>query len=685
MKPLAFKVRTQGHYTGVNGGDIKKGGGGAGAIWYEDKTFTIAATQDQWLCALPAENNYTYNPPKMNPSTKPLRYLSVCSGMEAATVAWHHMGWTPVGFSEIEPFPSQILKHHYPTIPNYGDLTKFKEWPIERGAIDLLVGGTPCQAFSVAGLRKGLDDPRGNLALTFLALADHLRPKYILWENVPGVLSSSKGEDFASFISALAELRYGFAWRVCDAQYFGVPQRRKRVFLLAIEGAGNWRTAAEILFERKSLCGDIEESNEEGEGVTSDAGTGVETSGRDIVGTLDTECGFGKQTHQSMVSGHIVPTVLDRAAFNQRQNAQYEPLIEQTETCPTLVSRGPHAVQMPFRKSKRATSTTDNETWVMADSSNTLNNFDLGDTRTTHAVVYENRPTDSRITGPLDVAPTMTSRFGTGGGNIPLVNLEPKIIKTSELRLTGKITEQETCPTLTAGAKGGDSEPLAITFQPGNLRRDAGADPSTTTTTTLKATPGDQMPHIAYSIREDAKANNFSATPLKVTPALQAVRPSVQSHHAQTFVAEAYPVDIRNATRSPDKQDAMNRQGVGLGNDGDPSPTLTKEFVPGVAQISQGVDLYNQALTGDLHCPLRTAGGHGAPATLQSMAVRRLTPVECERLQGFPDNYSQIPWKGKPASECPDGPRYKACGNSMAVPVMRWIGERIQKQIDGTL
>jgi DNA (cytosine-5)-methyltransferase 1 len=390
---------------------------------------------------------------------KKIRYLSVFSGMEAATVAWHHIGWTPVGFSEIEPFPSQILKHHYPTITNYGDITKFKQWPIERGSIDLLVGGSPCQAFSVAGLRQGLADPRGNLALVFLGLADHLRPKYILWENVPGVLSSNKGEDFASFISALAEFGYGFAWRVCDAQYFGVPQRRKRVFLLAIEGAGNWRTAAEILFERKSLCGDIEESDKEGEVDTADVGTGIETGRKRIA-------------------------------------------------------------------------------------------------------LYENRPTDSRITGPLNVAPTMTSRFGTGGGNIPLVNLEP------------------------------------ITFQPGNLRRDAGADPSTEATTTLKATAGDQMPHIAYA---------------------------------------------------------------------------------------QGVDLYNQELTGDVHCPLRTAGGHGAPATLQSMAVRRLTPVECERLQGFPDNYSQIPWKGKSASECPDGPRYKACGNSMAVPVMRWIGERIQKQIEQKL
>jgi DNA (cytosine-5)-methyltransferase 1 len=531
--------------------------------------------------------------------------------MEAATVAWHHMGWTPVGFSEIEAFPSQILKHHYPTIPNYGDLTKFKEWPIERGAVDLLVGGTPCQAFSVAGLRKGLDDPRGNLALTFLALADHLRPKYILWENVPGVLSSSGGRDFASFIGALAQLGYGFAWRICDAQFYGVAQRRKRIFLLAIAGSGNWKTAAEILFERKSLFGNIEESDKEGESITSDAGTSVETSGIlwsggdqanaerviDKAGTLN--CNKGQR------GGYICPTVLDRAAFNQGQNAKYEPFIEQTETCPTLVGRGPHAVQMPFRKSKRATSTTDNETWVQADSSNTLNNFDLGDTRTTHAVVYENHPNDSRVTGPLDVAPTVVSRFGTGGGNVPFVNLEP------------------------------------ITFQPGNLCRRAGANPSTQVTTTLTTSSGDQIPHIAYSIREDAKANNFSATPLEVTPALQALRPSVQSHHAQTFVAQ---------------------------------------------QINpQGVDLYNQALTGDLHCPLRTAGGHGAPATLQSMAVRRLTPVECERLQGFPDNYSQIPWKGKPADQCPDGPRYKACGNSMAVPVMRWIGERIQKYVDGTL
>ena len=403
-----------------------------------------------------------------------MRYLSVCSGMEAASVAWHPLGWQPVGFSEIEPFPCAILKHRFPNIPNYGSLTDYKQWPLEPGTIDLLVGGTPCQSFSVAGLRKGLADPRGNLALVFLGLADKLKPKWIVWENVPGVLSSNGGRDFGSFVGALGQLGYGWAMRILDAQHFGVPQRRRRVFVVAC--LGDWRAPAEVLSLREGLRGYLASGRKTRQEVTgtlssrSSAGGGLGT---------DFDCAGGLQP-------------------------------------------------VPFRKSKRAASTTDNETWVPADVTNTLNNFDLGDTRTTHAVVepkvYENHPNDSRVTGPHEVCPTVVSRFGTGGGNVPLVN----------------------------------NEPTAITFQPGNLRREAGAEPSTTTTTTLKASAGDQTPHVATA-----------------------------------------------------------------------------------------------------------------------MAVRRLTPVECERLQGFPDNWSRIPWKGKPEEDCPDGPRYKACGNSMAVPVMRWIGERI--------
>ena len=182
-----------------------------------------------------------------------MKYLSVCSGIEAATVAWHPLGWQAIGFSEIEKFPSQVLAHHYPDVPNLGDMTKYKEWNLESN-VDVFVGGTPCQSFSVAGLRKGLDDPRGNLMLTYLAIADKYRPRWLVWENVPGVLSSNGGKDFVTFLGGLGELGYGFAYRILDAQYFGVAQRRRRVFVVGY--LGDWRSAAAVLFERHSLSGD---------------------------------------------------------------------------------------------------------------------------------------------------------------------------------------------------------------------------------------------------------------------------------------------------------------------------------------------------------------------------------------------------------------------------------------------
>ena len=195
-----------------------------------------------------------------------MNYLSVCSGIEAATVAWHHMGWNPVGFSDIEKFPSAVLQHHYPDITNYGDMTKFKEWKLDA-PVELIVGGTPCQSFSIAGLRKGLDDPRGNLMLTYLAMAEYFKPKWLLWENVPGVLSSNGGRDFATFLQGLAKLGYGFAYRVLDAQHFGVPQRRRRVFLVGC--FGDWRSATKVLFESESLCRNITPSHETQEKIAS--------------------------------------------------------------------------------------------------------------------------------------------------------------------------------------------------------------------------------------------------------------------------------------------------------------------------------------------------------------------------------------------------------------------------------
>ena len=175
-----------------------------------------------------------------------MNYLSVCSGIEAASVAWKDLGWKAVAFSEIESFPSEVLKHHYKETPNLGDMNNYDQWKID--SIDLLVGGTPCQSFSVAGLRQGLKDPRGNLMLTYLGIADRYRPRWLVWENVPGVLSSNGGRDFGTFLGALVDLGYGFAFRILDAQWFGVAQRRKRVFVIGY--LGNAECAAKVLFER---------------------------------------------------------------------------------------------------------------------------------------------------------------------------------------------------------------------------------------------------------------------------------------------------------------------------------------------------------------------------------------------------------------------------------------------------
>lgn len=227
-----------------------------------------------------------------------MRFISVCSGIEAASTAWMPLGWKAVAFSEIEPFPSSLLAHRYPDTPNWGDMTRFKEWPLVP--IDLLCGGTPCQSFSVAGLRGGLADPRGNLMLAFGAIAAKYRTRWLVWENVPGVLSSNGGRDFGSFLGLLAELGYGFAYRVLDAQYVrveshprAVPQRRRRVFVVGHSG-GQWQRAAAVLFERESLRRHPAPRREAGQGVTGTLSARTEGGGG--LGT-DFEPGGGLVTH----------------------------------------------------------------------------------------------------------------------------------------------------------------------------------------------------------------------------------------------------------------------------------------------------------------------------------------------------------------------------------------------------
>ena len=244
-------------------------------------------------------------------------YGSVCSGIEAASVAWHPLGWRASFLSEIEAFPRAVLSHHYPEVPLHGDFTTIRAGEYEP--IDLLVGGTPCQSFSVAGLRGGLDDDRGNLALEYLRLADRLRPRWLVWENVPGVLSSNGGRDFGAILGGMVELRYGFAYRVLDAQFFGVAQRRRRVFVVG--HLGDWRRAAAVLFERHSLSGHPAPRREAGPSVAALTAQGVGT------------CGADDNQGQA---GHLIPEghCRDYVAFADCFNGQV------SDTAPTMGTRG---------------------------------------------------------------------------------------------------------------------------------------------------------------------------------------------------------------------------------------------------------------------------------------------------------------------------------------------------------
>ena len=251
-----------------------------------------------------------------------MKFGSVCSGIEAASVAWEPLGWEAQWFSEIEHFPSAVLNHRFPTVPNLGDMTKIHETQeFNDSTIDLLVGGTPCQSFSVAGLRKGLTDPRGNLMLTFLSLAQRKKPRWIVWENVPGVLSSNGGRDFATFLTALGDIGYGFAYRVLDAQYIGgpraVPQRRRRVFVIGF--LGYWRPCASVLFESESLSGNTKKSREKRKATSADAQGCSGGGGKSGIATFAVDC------YNQTVNEHTTQTISSSASDVSHYGAVLQP------------------------------------------------------------------------------------------------------------------------------------------------------------------------------------------------------------------------------------------------------------------------------------------------------------------------------------------------------------------------
>jgi DNA (cytosine-5)-methyltransferase 1 len=471
-----------------------------------------------------------------------MRYGSVCSGIEAASVAWMPLGWDAAWFSEIEPFPCQLLAHHYPDVPNLGDMTTLPEL-IEAGEVeapDVLCGGTPCQSFSVAGKRLSLADKRGNLTLTFCEIADAIdaarfvrgeQPAIIFWENVPGIFSAA-GNAFGCFLAQLcggsepldapngwtasgcvSGPRRTAAWRVLDAQYFGVAQRRKRVFVVA--SARDDIDPAKILFEFGGVRRDFAPSREAREGVTG---------------------AFAARTERPQ---------------------------------PVVMAHGQAGAEIAVNRSP--TLTCNHEQPIVFDT--------------------------TQITSPQNRS-----------------NPKPG----------------DPCHSLAAGGH------VPIAIHPHCIGRAPGAGPQ-----------GKEYMEDGSAYCLDARG---AAQALAYSVAVEDVAPTLASNgdaHSGfrdeygLALSPVYPLDLRNALRDPEKQDAQNRQGVGCGDDGDPAPSLTAAHVHGVAV---------------------------------KMQVRRLTPVECERLQGFPDGYTAIPVKGKPAA---DSPRYKALGNSWAVPVVQWIGDRI--------
>jgi DNA (cytosine-5)-methyltransferase 1 len=528
---------------------------------------------------------------------RPITFGSVCSGIEAASVAWSPIGWRAAFHAEIDAFPSAVLADRFQEVPNDGDFTKIEAI---AGTIDVLVGGTPCQSFSVAGLRKGLDDDRGNLSLEFLRLAGRLRPSWVVWENVPGVLSSLShdapdcsppdidldGEDgpadgeevlvedgyeadevhaFNCFLAGLSELGYGWAYRILDAQYvrvdgFGraVPQRRRRVFVVGYSGEPAGvdrpksredvqrlsRISVAVLFDRESLSRNPPPRRTSGTDIASVLTRSLGTGGADA----------GRAQANHLVAGPVAPAITGNPYGDH----------ESREGLLVAGTRG---------------GGTGDRGWC----------DDL----------------DRAGAFIPNVSGTITRKYGDACGR----DLER--------------FDMTVCKPLTAHGQRFDYD--TETFVPDVAFAVATQD--------RRVGQGWNANMVAHTLRGDgfdaSEDGTGRGTPLAVdvSPTLFASNGGVSSGY--------HPVI------------AFDPQGSGK-------------------QTTLGYDPFSRTV-GTLDCKKTPA--------IVGAGVRRLTPVECEKLQGFPPDWTLVPFNGKPSS---DGPRYKAIGNSMAVNCMRWIGQRIE-------
>jgi DNA (cytosine-5)-methyltransferase 1 len=571
-----------------------------------------------------------------------MRYLSVCSGIEAVSVAWEPLGWQPAMFAEIDPFCAWLLRSRYGAsrpvympsphdaasrkeakqraaairnvvalpadgaVINAGDFTKIGAEDV--GTIDLLAGGTPCQSFSVAGKRAGLDDPRGNLTIEFARLAGRLRPLWLVWENVPGVLSIDDGRTFGAFIGILVQLGYGIAYRVLDAQHFGVPQRRRRVFVVG--HLGDWRGPAAVLLERHSLSGYPPPRRE---------------TRKDVAPTLSARAhGGGGPGTDFDLSGGLIPST--------------------------------------------------------GDTSHCLNAGGMG---------RQDFETETLITHALSADGFDASEDGTGRGT-PMV---PVAICTAHTQSNGSGFSDDVAHTLESGG----AQAVAFAQNTRDEVRLHGGDGNTVGA--LAAQRGTkQQSYIAFS------AKDYAADADDVSPTLRGMGHDRSHANGGGQVAIAFAQNQEGDVLSGDVMQSLGTNSNATGRNA-PTIAFTLHGSDGTTRAASSTDVTGSlrtrapgsienssttavlqeqsvAWSGELTASTDVAGtlqrgGEGGRVDgvmTPQMAVRRLTPRECERLQGFPDDYTLVEYRGKMAS---DGPRYKALGNSMAVPVMHWIGKRI--------
>lgn len=606
-----------------------------------------------------------------------MRYLSLCSGIEAATVAWHGLGWTPVAFAEIEPFPSAVLAHHYPQVPNLGDMTRFREWPEEVFLeADLIVAGTPCQAFSVAGLRGSLTDARGNLTLILIQLLNHAaqirhhagRPApLLLWENVPGVLNTPDNA-FGCFLGGLAgeddpltppgpgwtDAGYvcgpqrAIAWRLLDAQYFGLAQRRERVFLVASPADGTGPHPAEVLFESAGLRRDTPPRRQTGQnpaptlsartqgggglGTDFDLDGGLDESSVEIARPLRAQA---QSIHQADKETYIpeVAHALRAEGFDASEDGtgRGTPLIPVAFGGNNL--SGPIEVATAVRAHPTPHLDFESETFLVGTAlsrkagcaaSDSLPPVAF-DTTQAHppAIAFQERGREDGRSLEFQTDLAYSLNAPNGGGRRQELNVCAPIAFPERLSATQCASAEDLSPNLQA------RNPTAVAFST-RTRGDDGRG-------------YDRPPQVFGDI----------------CGALETVKPHCVAF-AQNQVGEIRTGDVLNTLNTNSNASGRNTPMVA---------TFQQSSLRGKGTL--GYD------TTGLTKPCKTQpDGQMIHAGYQ---VRRLTPVECERLQGFRDNYTLIPWRNKPAELCPDGPRYKALGNSMAVPVMRWLGQRLNE------